>query len=153
MEKTALCPAPLRSIRATAEAASSAISPCSRAGSARHAARRTSSIWCRTDAPSSVRGTGGRASSDAREGVSVMADMLIYSVKQGTPLGSTSDTAVAAAEKLRAKRSLRPLQKSEAGTPVRDLPDGVYGFTYSPTFESTPLFAHKSWRSFEFHKQ
>jgi len=67
-------------------------------------------------------------------------------------MGSTSDTAVAAAEKLRAERSLRPLQKSEAGTPVRDLPDGVYGFTYSPTFESTPLFAHKSYRSFEFHK-
>jgi len=57
-----------------------------------------------------------------------------------------------AAEKLRAERHLRPLESAEQGTPVRDLPPGVYGFTWSPSFESSPLFAKHSWRSFEFHK-
>jgi len=57
-----------------------------------------------------------------------------------------------AAAKLRAERGLRPLQAAEQGTSVRDLPPGVYGFTYSPAFEATPLFAQRSWRSFEFHK-
>ena len=57
-----------------------------------------------------------------------------------------------AAAKLRAERRLRPLRTPELGCSVRDLPAGVYGFTYSPAFEASPLFAQQSWRSFEFHK-
>jgi len=56
------------------------------------------------------------------------------------------------AEALRAGRGLRQLNKDEEGSRVADLAAGVYGFTWSPAFESTPLFAKKSFRNFEFHK-
>jgi hypothetical protein len=56
------------------------------------------------------------------------------------------------ADELRSRHGLRALYKQEEGMPVRDLPPGVYGFTWSPSFDSTPLFAAKSYRNFEFHK-
>src|SRR5579884_4039701 len=65
-----------------------------------------------------------------------------------SPMQATVDPAA----QLRSKRSLRSLKGAEQGCAARDLPPGVYGFTYSPAFDSTPLFAPKSWRSFEFHK-
>ena len=47
------------SMAASAEAASSRIAARSLPGSARQAAQRTRIIWCRTAAPSIVKGTGG----------------------------------------------------------------------------------------------
>jgi hypothetical protein len=53
---------------------------------------------------------------------------------------------------LRAKRSLRSLETDEEGFALPDLPAGIYGFTYSPNFEATPLFGNKRFQTFEFHK-
>jgi hypothetical protein len=53
---------------------------------------------------------------------------------------------------LRSKRNLRELKSAEEGFAFPALPAGIYGFTYSPNFEATPLFAHKRYQSFEFHK-
>jgi hypothetical protein len=54
-------------------------------------------------------------------------------------------------EQLRGEHNLRPLENSEEGTGISKLPAGVYGFTYAPATE-TPLFARKSYHSFEVHK-
>lgn len=61
-------------------------------------------------------------------------------------------TETGTAEVLRQKRGLRALEAEEEGMRAADLPDGIYGFTWSPSFESTPLFARRSFRTFEFHK-
>ncbi|MGA2182064.1 MAG: hypothetical protein ABSH47_03480 [Bryobacteraceae bacterium] len=53
---------------------------------------------------------------------------------------------------LRSKRNLRALETGEEGFALPALPAGIYGFTYSPNFEETPLFARKSFQAFEFHK-
>jgi len=53
---------------------------------------------------------------------------------------------------LRTSRKLRAVTNDEAGSAIPALPAGVYGFTYSPNFEQTPLFQNKSFQSFEFHK-
>jgi hypothetical protein len=53
---------------------------------------------------------------------------------------------------LRTSRNLRALENDEAGSAIPALPAGIYGFTYSPNFEQTPLFQNKSFQSFEFHK-
>ncbi|HYP05395.1 MAG TPA: hypothetical protein VER03_04100 [Bryobacteraceae bacterium] len=54
-------------------------------------------------------------------------------------------------EALRSERKLRVVKNEEEGTSVQNLPKGVYGFTYAPATE-TPLFARKSYHSFEVHK-
>jgi hypothetical protein len=54
-------------------------------------------------------------------------------------------------EQLRAEHKLRPVKSEEEGTAITKLPNGVYGFTYAPATE-TPLFARKSYHSFEVHK-
>jgi hypothetical protein len=43
------------------------------------------------------------------------------------------------------------VERDEEGTTAERLPNGVYGFTYSPT-EAVPLFSQKAWHSFEVHK-
>ena len=54
-------------------------------------------------------------------------------------------------ERLRSEHKLRALENHEEGTGITKLPAGVYGFTYAPATE-TPLFARKSYHSFEVHK-
>ena len=54
-------------------------------------------------------------------------------------------------EQLRAPRGLRALAITEEGFAADRLPDGVYGFTYSPA-EAVPLFTKKTWHSFEVQK-
>ena len=54
-------------------------------------------------------------------------------------------------EQLRNEYQLRPLNGSEEGQGIATLPNNVYGFTYAPTTE-TPLFARKSYHSFEVQK-
>ena len=55
-------------------------------------------------------------------------------------------------EQLRSQYQLRPVGRQEEGTAVHSLPAGVYGFSYAPATE-TPLFARKSYHSFEVHKR
>ena len=54
-------------------------------------------------------------------------------------------------EQLRNEYKLRPLNGSEEGQGIATLPNNVYGFSYAPTTE-TPLFARKSYHSFEVQK-
>lgn len=58
----------------------------------------------------------------------------------------------ASAEALRNERGLRIVTDQEVGTDTFQLPNGVYGFTYSPAFEEMPLFAKKPYHSFEVHR-
>ncbi len=58
----------------------------------------------------------------------------------------------ASAEALRNERGLRIVNDQEAGTDTFQLPNGVYGFTYSPAFEEMPIFAKKPYHSFEVHR-
>src|SRR5579884_3486527 len=60
MENAALWPLALRSMPASAAAASSMTEARSAPSSALHAGQRRRNIWCSTAAPSSVRGTAGR---------------------------------------------------------------------------------------------
>ncbi|MBI3207325.1 MAG: hypothetical protein HYZ37_00310 [Candidatus Solibacter usitatus] len=55
-------------------------------------------------------------------------------------------------EQLRANRKLRIITKDESGAPIDDAPAGVYGFTYSPHTDGTPLFHLQSFQIFEVHK-
>ena len=55
-------------------------------------------------------------------------------------------------EGLRAAHQVRLVSVQEEGTGIKQLPNGVYGFTYSPALESAPLFATRVFRSYETHK-
>ncbi len=64
-----------------------------------------------------------------------------------------SDTpATADQETLRTVHQVRLVSDVEEGTGVNALPDGTYGFTYSPGLPNAPLFATRRYRSFETHK-
>ncbi len=54
---------------------------------------------------------------------------------------------------LRETHKLRVVTSEEEGTGVDGLPDGVYGFTYSPGLESAPLFATRRFRNYETQKR
>jgi hypothetical protein len=56
-------------------------------------------------------------------------------------------------EQLRAAHHLRALTQEEEGTAVDRLPNGIYGYAYAPAEAAIPLFAKKSWHSFEMHKR
>jgi hypothetical protein len=53
---------------------------------------------------------------------------------------------------LRAKNKVRALTEEESGTGIDRLPNGVYGFTYSPLAANFPLFKARDLRSYEAHK-
>ena len=55
-------------------------------------------------------------------------------------------------EQLRIRHKVRPLESDEEGFATGRLPNGVYGFTYAPAQDQVPLFANKTWHSFEIHK-
>src|SRR5438874_12143132 len=61
------------------------------------------------------------------------------------------ETATSENEQLRSARGLRALESAEEGSTAERLPNGIYGFTYSPA-EALPLFTMKTWHSFEVHK-
>ena len=64
-----------------------------------------------------------------------------------------SDTKVTPdQEALRAVHQVRVVSQAEEGTGVNMLPNGTYGFTYSPGLPNAPLFAVRRFRSFETHK-
>ena len=53
---------------------------------------------------------------------------------------------------LRETHHVRLVSSTEEGTGVNALPNGVYGFTYSPALPNAPLFAERRFRSYETHK-
>ncbi len=55
-------------------------------------------------------------------------------------------------DRIRARHGLRALTDAEEGYPSARLPHGVYGFTYSPGQDETPVFAKKAYHNFEVHK-
>ena len=55
-------------------------------------------------------------------------------------------------EAIRARKQLTLVSPAQEGEPIGMLPDNVYGFTYSPLSQSTPLFAKHTKQSFEVHK-
>jgi hypothetical protein len=55
-------------------------------------------------------------------------------------------------ETLRATHNVRLVTPAEEGTGVNALPEGVYGFTYSPALPNAPLFAERRFRSYETHR-
>jgi hypothetical protein len=55
-------------------------------------------------------------------------------------------------EALRTAHQVRIVSDPEEGTGVNALPDGVFGFTYSPGLPNAPLFAARRYRAFEIHK-
>lgn len=64
-----------------------------------------------------------------------------------------SDTkATADQEALRVAHQVRLVADRDEGTGVNALPDGTYGFTYSPGLPNAPLFAVRRYRSFELHR-
>jgi len=54
---------------------------------------------------------------------------------------------------LRDEHRLRVVTADEEGAGADALPDGVYGFTYSPGLKAAPLFAAKRFRNYETHKR
>ena len=56
-------------------------------------------------------------------------------------------------ERLRAEYQLRPVTEAEEGCGVNAVPNGVYGFTYSPAFENSPLYASRRFRCYETHRR
>lgn len=61
--------------------------------------------------------------------------------------------ATAAQEALRAEHQVRLVTVAEEGTGLNALPDGVYGYTYSPGLPNAPLFSVRRFRSYETHKR
>jgi hypothetical protein len=55
-------------------------------------------------------------------------------------------------EALRERKKLMSVGPELEGSPLGVLPDNVFGFTYSPVNESTPLFTKRPFQSFEIHK-
>jgi hypothetical protein len=53
---------------------------------------------------------------------------------------------------LRETNALKLIAGDQEGGSVGQLPNGVYGYTYSPISEETPLFSQKGFQSFEVHK-
>ena len=64
----------------------------------------------------------------------------------------SEQVASAEQEALRQQHQVRLVSGSEEGTGVNLLPEGVYGFTYSPGLPNAPLFAVRRYRSYETHK-
>jgi hypothetical protein len=64
----------------------------------------------------------------------------------------TDQTATADQESLRVAHQVRLVSGAEEGSGVNALPDGVYGFTYSPALPNAPLFAVRRYRCYETHK-
>ena len=64
----------------------------------------------------------------------------------------TDMTATGGQQGLRTAHRVRLVNEQEEGSGVNVLPEGVYGFTYSPALPNAPLFAVPRYRSYETHK-
>jgi hypothetical protein len=57
-----------------------------------------------------------------------------------------------ARETLRVRHQVRLVKPEEEGTPLFRLPQGVYGFTYSPASHEAGLFSKRPYLCFELHR-
>jgi len=64
----------------------------------------------------------------------------------------TDTKATAGQETLRTAHQVRLVTDGEEGTGVNALPNGTFGYTYSPGLPNAPLFAVRRYRSFETHR-
>jgi len=64
----------------------------------------------------------------------------------------TNTPSTADQESLRKAGGVRLVTAQEEGSGVNVLPDGVYGYTYSPGLHNAPLFATRRFRSYEIHR-
>jgi hypothetical protein len=64
----------------------------------------------------------------------------------------TNTPATADQEALRTVNQVRVVTGAEEGTGLNALPNGIYGFTYSPGLPNAPLFGERRYRSYEIHK-
>jgi hypothetical protein len=64
----------------------------------------------------------------------------------------TNTPATADQETLRRTSEVRIVAEAEEGTGLNALPEGVYGYTYSPGLVNAPLFSTRRYRSYEIHK-
>jgi hypothetical protein len=64
----------------------------------------------------------------------------------------TNTPATADQEALRKVNQVRIVAGAEEGTGLNALPNGVYGYTYSPGLPNAPLFGERRYRSYEIHK-
>lgn len=64
---------------------------------------------------------------------------------------SIAASGLQAREALRADHRVRLVEPAEEGFGVDKLPDGVYGFTYSPAI-AAPLFTTFRYRTYEMHR-
>ena len=55
-------------------------------------------------------------------------------------------------ESLRQSKGLTLIDVDKEGAPLSTLADNLFGFTFSPVNESTPLFTKRQFQSFEVHK-
>ena len=55
-------------------------------------------------------------------------------------------------EALRQQHQVTLVEAAQEGCGVNTLPNGVFGFTYSPALPNAPLFAARRYRSYETHK-
>ena len=56
-------------------------------------------------------------------------------------------------ERLRVEYALRPVTPQEDGLGVNAVPNGVYGFTYSPAMVNSPLYGERRFRCYETHRR
>jgi hypothetical protein len=64
----------------------------------------------------------------------------------------SDNRATADQETLRTVHEVRLVGDAEEGTGVNAVPNGTYGFTYSPGLPNAPLFTIRRYRSFETHR-
>ncbi len=55
-------------------------------------------------------------------------------------------------EAIRRNRNLTLVSEKDDGAGIHRLPEGVFGFTYSPGLSDSPLFRKSGLRAFEMHK-
>ena len=63
-----------------------------------------------------------------------------------------AETSSGDIELLRVRHQVRRLEPQEEGFPIASLPAGVHGFTSAPGHDQIPVFAKKTYHTFEVHK-
>lgn len=66
-------------------------------------------------------------------------------------ISNAASSGLEARAALRATHGVRLVEPTEEGLGVDKVPDGVYGFTYSPAI-AAPLFATHRYRTYEMHR-
>lgn len=70
---------------------------------------------------------------------------------QPVVITTVSSSGVEARAALRTEHGVRLVQPTEEGFSIEQLPDGVFGFSYSPAI-AAPLFAAFRYRTYEMHR-